>query len=250
MRLSLSDVTLLLIETREHELANLAVQESVSKVDFGEVLIFTNEPQHYRLMEGQPRFVAVPDWPEKIGWSRCLWQEVAPHLRTGYVLSIQWDSWVWDPVMWRDEYLHYDYIGAPWWYKDGLNVGNGGFSLRSTALMRFLRKHRAKLPCANAMDDDLLCRKYRIELQDVGFVWAPEYVARDFAFEYTRPSPTSRHFGFHGAFNFGAVLNEDELIERMKIMRRSPYIRENSRMWEGVCKNNPEAFAKLEKVSA
>src|SRR5262245_53121173 len=234
-KLKLPDVTLVAIETREHDLMRLAIQDCIDKVDFAEVLVFTDKPN---LIDNGTRYIQVPDWPDKLGWSRCLWNDVAPQVYTSHWLSIQWDSWVFDPEKWHEENLLFDYIGSPWWYKDCRNVGNGGFSLRSTRLTRYLREHRAKYPCTTNIDDDLLCRHYRPALQDLGFVWAPEKLAVDFSFELMRPSETSRHFGFHGMFNWHVVLNEDKILERAEIASRSNYIR--ARMWDSFVERNPE----------
>jgi len=241
VKLKLPEVTLVMIETRERELAALAVQDCIDKVDFGEVVIFTDKPDDFVLRPHSTdvRFIVVPDWSDKLGWSRCLWNEVGPELRTSHWLSIQWDSWVFDPAMWHHENLRYDCIGSPWLYTDGRNVGNGGFSLRSTRLARYLRNHRDKFPCTSNVDDDLLCRHYRPQLCDLGFVWAPEKLAVDFAFELMRPAQDSRHFGFHGMFNWHCIdLNEDQIMQRAEIAYRSDYIR--ARMWGSFVERNPE----------
>ena len=49
-----------------------------------------------------------------------------------------------------------------------MNVGNGGFSLRSTKLLRYVHKHRAQFPVINDLDDDLFCRKYRPHCKQLG----------------------------------------------------------------------------------
>ncbi len=41
-RLSLPDVTLVMVETREHELARLAILDCLKVAKFGDVLILTN----------------------------------------------------------------------------------------------------------------------------------------------------------------------------------------------------------------
>ncbi len=239
MQIELPNVTLCTIETREHELARLAVQDCKRKANFGEVLIFTDRPD---LFADEGRIVEVPDWPEKLDWSRCRWQDIAPHLATSHMLCIEWDAWIFDESMWRDDYLQWDYIGAPWWYNDGRNVGNGGFSLRSTRLTRYLRKHRDKFSCTVPIDDDLLCRKYRPALEEIGFTWAPQEVARDFAFECIQPEPL-KAWGFHGMFNWHLVCSDEQLMQRAEIASRSSYIRKNERMWGSFCKNNPQIAA-------
>ena len=242
-KLKLPFVSLVLIETRQHELASLALQSCIDKVEFASVLVFTDKPEHFK-QEGL-RIVQVPDWPDKIGWSRMYWSGVAPYLETPFSLSIQWDSEVADPNMWDDEFLKYDYIGAPWWYTDGRNVGNGGFSLRSTRLVRFLYNNKLRFPCTTALDDDLLCRGYRFDLEQKGFVWAPEDVAWKFAFEHKKPDHGT--FGFHAMHNWGYVLSSDELLARARIASKSDYITKNSWMWAKLLERNPDLKAELER---
>ena len=243
--IKLPDVTLVCVETREHELARLAVDDCLRKVEFGDVLILTDKPDEFRLHSRvQPRFHVVPDWPEKVGWSRAWWFDVVPHLRTRQTINIQWDSWIWDVSIWRNDFLDWDYIGAPWWYKDGKNVGNGGFSLVSTRLKRYVADRRDRYPCDTPVDDDLLCRKYRPRLEEAGFRWAPEPLAHEFAFECCRPSPTSRHFGFHAMFNWPEVLDRKRLIERLNIAARSPYV--SNRMMKVLFDRYPQLVIDLQ----
>lgn len=267
MKLQLPNVTLVMVETREHTLARMAIEDCLKVAEFGDVLLLTDQPFEFgphhadrvyddqtksdlakgiTTIGGRPvRFHFVPDWPDKLGWSHSWWFDVPPLLRTSHTLNIQWDSWIWKPEMWREDFLDYDYIGAPWWYKDGKNVGNGGFSLVSTRLKRYVYSRRDLYPCDTSVDDDLLCRKYRPKLEDAGFVWAPEAVAHDFAFECCRPSETSQHFGFHAMFNWPKVLEGERLEERMKLAMESPYIRNSKYMMEAFVKNNPNFVGQL-----
>lgn len=246
--LRLPTVTLVLVETREHQLACLAVEECVKKIEFGDVLILTDRPLEFSPLAKycSPRVHTVSDFPDKLGWSRCWWYDVPSLLKTSHTLNIQWDSWVADTSMWSDNYLNYSYVGAPWWYTDGKNVGNGGFSLVSTPLKRYLRANRDKFPCDTPVDDDLLCRKYRPALEDVGFVWAPEKVAHDFAFECCRPTPTSKHFGFHAMFNWPEVLGPTALEERLQLVARSKYITNpNGVIWKAFAQKYPQLAAQV-----
>lgn len=243
MMLTLPDVTLVMVETLEHELARLAIEECTSKVQFGEVLIFTDQPDKFA---GMGRTVEVPNWPNKLGWSTFHWQ-IGPYIRTSQTLGIQWDSWVWDTSMWRDKYLDYDIIGAPWWYKDGKNVGNLGFSIRSRRILQHIALKKNSYPVTTDADDALFCRDYRPELEAAGFVWAPEDVAHDFAFECTRPTPTSRHFGFHAAFNFKHVLDHDKLVQRARLMSESKYLQRAGYIWQGFARASPDIVAEIGK---
>jgi len=219
--LSLPDVTLVMIETRRHDLARMAIEDCLRQADFGEALVFSDR----RLAVQGATYVAIDDFPTKLGWCEFLWRDVPAYVKTRQALLIQWDSWIFDPAMWREDFLAFDYIGAPWWYRDGRNVGNSGFSLRSKRLMDFLAKREARFPVTTPAEDDLLCRRYRPAIeQETGFCWAPEDVALDFAFERIRAARDSRHFGFHGTFNWPFVLDADRLAERVAIAQRDPYI--------------------------
>jgi hypothetical protein len=246
--LKLPDVTLTLIETREHKLAALALEDCERKAEFGDVVVFTDKPELFK--RNGRRIVEVPDWPTKLGWSKCFWYDVPQHIHTSHTLGIQWDSWIVDPSMWRDEYLDKDYIGAPWpFHGDGLRVGNGGFCLRSTRMLHFIRKYRSQLPCTNDFDDNLYCRKYRPSLENAGFIWADEATAYNFAFEWGKPEPGSRHFGFHACFNFdyGCEGDEQRLLERAEIMSRSDYIK-RGQFWQSFTTKYPGVVEKLQNI--
>lgn len=244
--LSLPSLTLVMIETLEHELARLAVNECVRKAKFGDVLIFTDKPELFEPLDCEARFVREPCWPDKMGWSRASWYDVPPHVRTSQTLYIQWDSWIWEPGCWTDDFLAYDIIGAPWPWHPDRRVGNLGFAIRSTRLIRYVLKHRDRYPCNTNVDDDLLCRKYRSSLEEEGFIWAPEHVAERFAFECAPPDLDRKHLGFHACQNFKYVLEHDDLVQRARLMQQSQYIGgKNSYMYQNFCKANPEIVAEL-----
>jgi hypothetical protein len=124
-----------------------------------------------------------------------------------HVLVIQWDSFILDPKQWSDEFLNYDYIGAPWPHHPNTPGGNGGFSLRSTKLWQIL----AQLPMQKKHpEDQAICifNRYRLE-SDFDILFAPIEVARQFAFERGKMQAT---FGFHGLFNFDLALPSSELL--------------------------------------
>lgn len=236
--MKLPDVTLVMIETRQHELARMALEESLRRAEFSEVLVFTNAFEHYEGLGAVHK--AVPDWSTKVGWSQFSWYGAYPYIKTSHFLLVQWDSWIIDPEMWDDRFLEYDYIGAPWIHVGANNVGNGGFSLRSVALFRFLASRADLFPCFTALDDGLLCHNYRPKLEKEGFKWAPVDVAWDFAFEYAFRYPGSRHFGFHSVANFPFVLSKNELIKRIRIVARDPsLVYGNDLVWNRLIEREP-----------
>lgn len=220
--LQLPDVTLVSIDTVCHHLTMMAIEDCTRHVKFGDVKIFSD-------MEGSSA-IPIPSFSDHYQAAAFALYSVPKHVKTKFLMFIHWDSWIIDPSMWRDDFLDYDYIGAPWWYSDGFNVGNSGFSIRSKALMDYISDNKEEFPL-KMPEDAVLCREYRRKLPQ--FTWAPEKTAHDFAFERSRASTDSRHFGFHGIFNWPAVLPPDRLAERMNLARQNEYIR-NSGMLDMV----------------
>jgi hypothetical protein len=77
---------------------------------------------------------------------------------TDFVLSVQLDGFPTRPDLWSDDFLQFDYIGAPWPAElNPYRVGNSGFSLRS----RKWHEVSATLPYNNQGDDEFWCRDAR-----------------------------------------------------------------------------------------
>lgn len=186
----LSDVTLVTIQKDERALTDMAFVDTINQISPAAA------SRHLLFLET---------------YEEALWHIVPQFVQTSHALIIQYDGFVLDGGLWNPDWLQYDYVGAPWpWHADR-RVGNGGFSLRSSKLMKFLFNHREEFPLKTP-EDDILCRIYRPALEISGFRWAPESVAREFSFEREKPHKT---FGFHGLFNFKHVLSSSRLIQRI-----------------------------------
>lgn len=127
-----------------------------------------------------------------------VWQLGKYPIDTSHILLIQYDGYVLDASAWDDEYLNYDYIGAPWCYTDGRNVGNGGFSMRSKRLQDVLATD-PKIELGSP-EDEIICRYYRNYLETThGIKYAPEALAHKFSYEMH--PPRQRTFGFHNSLH-------------------------------------------------
>lgn len=121
------------------------------------------------------------------------------YIDTDFVLVVQYDGFILNPDAWTDDYLKYDYIGAPWWENDGWIVGNGGFSLRSKKLLEILASGKYQLT-----DDDpedwFIGVTIRKELEEEGIKFAPVELAKQFGFEMNEKEGVmwDGQFGFHG----------------------------------------------------
>lgn len=213
----LPNVTVELIDVDSPELARLAMIDTLAQIEPGEALIFSPTVIH---VPGA-RWIEIPAFANLDEYVRFLWHDMPNYVSTSHILFTQWDAWVIDGTCWTDEFLKYDYGGAPWMYfDDAFKVGNGA-GLRSLALMNRLRTAPEEYPVSR-IEDAVISRIYRRNLELDGFKWMPVRLASRLAFENSRPAKNSRHFMFHDAFNFPAVLDGDRLAERLALMRKNP----------------------------
>jgi hypothetical protein len=202
-RRSLAEVTLCAVDARSPGLAWQALQRSMAGIDFARAVLFTDDWSPH---DRSPAIEVVDVGPIRSGaeYSHFVLRRLASLVDTPYVLVTQWDGFVVDPAAWSDEFLAFDYIGAPWHDQPpALCVGNGGFSLRSRRLLLAAQDPRI---VDEHPEDEMLCRRYRALLeQEHGIRFAPPALARRFAFENEAPAgPT---LGFHGPYNLPRFLD-------------------------------------------
>lgn len=186
-QLDLPNVTLFGIDSHDPKGITRAAEICQRDIQFGAVKIITDN-----------LFKLPTD--RRAQYSRFMLKELTKHFDTSHVLTIHADGYVIDWSKWDNSWLEFDYIGASWWYKDGMNVGNGGFSLRSKKLCDILA---TQMIPDNHMhpEDHCICRVYRESLEcDFGIKFAPAEVADRFSIEtYGTPNDVySGQFGFHG----------------------------------------------------
>lgn len=220
--LYLPDVTLITTANVCHDLAREAMADTASKIRFAEMISFSDRPLGY---DGE-RWVEAR-WPDSYRCMQYLWTQASKAVATKFMLYLQWDSGIVDVTKWDSEWLTVDYVGAPWPHPN-LQVGNGGFSIRSTRLMNFLATHQDLFECPPIYEDSVLSKQYRSHLESYGFRWAPLESAERFAFELRKPPPGGT-FAYHGIFNWPKLLSEEEQVRRYRMFdahaRSSPTLR-------------------------
>lgn len=200
--LSLPNVTLFGADCVDFSRLVNAAEASMHNIHFGDVKLLTDKDVSYgeQLTSSTLREIAVkiPPLKSREDYSRFMVKEMAGLIDTEFALVIQYDGYVLNYKSWDPEFLKYDYIGAPWWYKDGHNVGNGGFSLRSKRLMDVLAKD--EFITETHPEDDVICRKYRKYLEEqYDIKFAPEELAKKFSVEGWKGDKSYvGQFGFHG----------------------------------------------------
>jgi hypothetical protein len=178
----------------------------MDQADFGEVLLLSDQQP--------PEAVSGVVWRRierlrsRADYSRFMLRDLAQQISTTHALCVQWDGFVLNGSAWDPRFLDYDYIGAPWpHFRDKHNVGNGGFSLRSRRLLEAC----TDLPFDGLQSEDIvISRLCRPQLETRAIRFAPEPVARRFAYE--RTERTGCEFGFHGAYNLVRYLSREKAL--------------------------------------
>lgn len=205
-KIQLPDVTLVTVSSVDpkHTLAALAY--SMRGINFGSVK-FISHARPARLPAGV-EFCQCGKITDTIAYSRFMIYELHDYITTPFCLTIHRDGFVVHPEQWRNEFLEYDYIGAPWSVEqvgadaegNPVRVGNGGFSLRSRKLLGVAKKADIPfLPFKESYNEDCLicCANRRMYLEH-GCRFAGIDIARYFAHEYAVPETKGiRPFGFH-----------------------------------------------------
>jgi hypothetical protein len=194
MKTNLNKVTLICVDCSRYGEAVAAINKSMEQCDFAAVKFLTDINLELNGIE----VIKILPIKSKEEYSRFIIKELYKYLDTEFCLVIQHDGYVLNGKSWQDEFLNYDYIGAPWTYTDGKNVGNGGFSLRSRLLQIFLAND--EFIKATDPEDQAIGRLYRDYLiKTYGVKFAPEDLADQFAYELRTPIYDT--FGFHGRFH-------------------------------------------------
>ncbi len=192
--IELPQVTVVCITTKDYGDSIAAIDKTLKQIKPARVIYFS-DVEH---QSDQFEWIEIPKFRNVNGYNHWVVKNLYHYIKTDYILLIQHDGFVLDGSAWREEFLQYDYIGAKWGYKDGRNVGNGGFSLRSTRLHKVLATD--PMIEITSPEDEIIGRLYRGYLEKSnGIKYAPESVADQFSFECTPPN--QKTFGFHQHFH-------------------------------------------------
>jgi hypothetical protein len=221
-------ITLVTQETMYHRLAGRALNNALQNMDVQDILIFSDQ----QILPGA-RHVPVQHFPSVHAYSEFMLRGMAEHVATDHILFVQWDTMICDKTLWTDEFLKYDYIGAPWpWSPQGKNIGNGGFSLRSrrllTALLDPVIALDANIPSA-VNEDQCIGDHYREYLESQHQIKFPSTVlAAQFSYELGPKTPS---FGCHGPWN---VLTHADLDTVNYYVQHMDYTGWNIHKWHHV----------------
>lgn len=191
--INLPNVTLV-APTGDHIQDTLAsVIRCCKKVNFGAVkfishIVPENKPDYVTFEES-----VYPMTSYKL-YNQYVFQELYRHFDTSHCLLVQYDSCILYENCWTNEFLNWDWIGAPWPMvensyiaNDGLRkrVGNGGFSLRSHRIQEAVKILNLEFKQEQGFwnEDGNFCNYSFVELSNYGIKYAPVELAARFSFE-------------------------------------------------------------------
>lgn len=189
--LKLPQVTLVCLTNKDFEGHKKAIDESCKEIEFGATKLIWDE-----------KCTSIDEWNRKII------QELPKYVDTTHALLIHADGYVIHPELWNDDWLAYDYIGAPWplpqddySYRDEVGevqrVGNS-VSLRSRKLMDLVATREWKSYFGNTNEDGFICCHNRKWLESQSCKLAPLEVAVNFSKEHEIPENKGLNtFCFH-----------------------------------------------------
>lgn len=232
--LNLPDVTLISIDTTDDLGGTLnSVYTSMSGIDFSSIKIITTKEQIENNLslvdDGIVLEEPVTDIKNYNDYNHYVIYNLHNHVETTHCLLVQPDGFVLFPDKWDNNWLDYDYIGAPWAYVEDAyidpfgnhhRVGNGGFSLRSKKFLEVPTKVEVPWETNNSdfywmpegvvnyHEDGNVCVHNRHIFIGQGCKYAPVEVAVRFSQETRVPECEGvTSFGFHYRLPFGVELS-------------------------------------------
>ena len=146
-KLELPNITLIAATSVEIDQHQIALKISSKNIGFGAVKLLSSSPPEKKYPDIE--YVSIPQM-NMSGQNRLLLKNLHKYFETSHCLYVQADSFVVNASCWKDEFLDFDYIGAPWTNEVKINpnlvlnlkntVGCGGFSLRSRKLLETTAK--------------------------------------------------------------------------------------------------------------
>jgi hypothetical protein len=214
----INNTTICCLDTKNKIEALIALDKSIENIKFDKYYFFTDDLEDIKInrFENLSRInleiFYIPTIVSKSEYSKFCLVDLNKYICTDFCLTIQHDGYIINPECWTNQFLSFDYIGAPWpinWgYKN--RVGNGGFCLKSKKFLEECNKlfsnFNFKLDIArdkydiSINEDFLACNIYYEEMLNRGIKFADVETASLFSIEHPILEMKDKTFGFHDYF--------------------------------------------------
>lgn len=157
---------------------------------------------------GEVKLIQLGSIVDIDSWNKAIIYDLPRYITTDFCMLIHHDGYIIQPDLWNQNWLDYDYIGAPWplpqdnfSYRDSLGnlvrVGNS-ISLRSKKLMDLVATREWKSYYGFFNEDGFICCHHRNWLEEQACKFAPLDVAIHFSKEHEIPENKDiKTFAFH-----------------------------------------------------
>ena len=159
-KILLPEVTLIAVTSVDLEATIRAMERSCRGIQFGAIKLFSPEKIKSDFIEYE--WIKI-DSIDLIGYNRFVMEKLGVHIETSHCLVTQADGFVSNHLYWKDSYLEYDYVGAPWPKESRINAV---MTHARVPKPNFLKKHGF-----NGHESRSICRKMTVFTPRVDF-WA------------------------------------------------------------------------------
>jgi hypothetical protein len=193
-KLELSNITLVCATSDKIKETLKAIEICTNYANFDKIILFSDIDTEYT--------ITIDKLNSTLEYNKFVYYELPKYIDTEFILSIQWDGFIINPLAWTDEFLQYDYIGAPWPWNQ--LCGNSGFCLKSQKFLESQKILSQQYDLENddvhghhgLHDDVMLCIKLRDQFTELGCKYATPEVGYKFSTEYG-VYDEHKSFGFH-----------------------------------------------------
>lgn len=215
---NLKNVTLVALTSVKIQETIKALEFSCRGVNFGKVKLVSDiKPDNlpdYIEHEYTKRMNNIDEW------NYASIYELGKHIDTEFAMLIHDDGFVINPDSWRDEFLDYDYIGAPWPMPNDnfsfrdingnlIRVGNS-VSIRSKRLIDLPVQLNLEWKAFHGYynEDGYICVNYRHIYLEHGMKFADIDIAKYFSIENQIPENVGiKPFAFHNKLLAQKIIN-------------------------------------------
>ena len=173
-KIYLKNVTLVAVSSIMIEETIYALLQSMKGVEYFDVILISHErPAN---LPDNINFKKCNNLKSISDYNKFILFNLSGYMNSDFALIVQHDGYVINPEIWDDNFLQYDYIGAPWkkniyfdFFGSNIRVGNGGFSLRSKKLLSAFNDLKID-PSGDIIkynEDGIICIYFRKELDGI-----------------------------------------------------------------------------------